>query len=918
MSDFNFFLNRQGIQGRKGDKGDTGFTPTISVSEQTLNSYKLKITNEYNEFETPNLIGNLGVTDNGGTYLRYDPSTGTVSTGEIDGATTEVVGGVRKSTDADLTNLSADTAVTPANVADMLPLLLEAGTDNVTITQDEATSKTKISVQGGSGSSDVTAAGDNRFTGDNTFTGKVNIAGGALTVDGLATLNQATAQYLNAVSVTSSGEINAVSIKANGLRSDDIQTTENKKYLTELDVDNQTIQVVNGKLHANLDELGNEVNSLTGDVTRLTGDVNSLTGVITSLTGDVTDLTGRVTANEADISALKTGKQDKLTAGTGIKIENNVISNTQTSAEWGNIQGNITAQEDLQNTLNTKVDKVKGKSLILDTEIERLKGVHNYDDTQIKRDITNINSVLKTKASTTDLENGLKTKQDKLTFDTTPTVNSSNPVTSNGIKNELDKKVNSTTLTTELAKKQNKLKAGTNITLTDNPDGTTTVASTGGGGGGATIDDSTTATTSVWSSSKTNTEITTVANEVVQVQNDVASLDGDVSTLKTDVSGLKTDVSSLKTSKQDKLTAGDNITIDPETNTISATGGGSAPANMVTTDTSQTITGVKTFEDLKIKDLNAAGSTDIYANHGLVVTNNGEDTIIFRNTSYLETRHGEYANTATMRFGAYDASSNAQKISSRTNGSGSYGNLILEANSNNSDKSSLKLTKDSLTFTASDGTVTNLLTGGGSAPTNMVTTDTAQDITANKTFYGEIRVGADNNYATLAKFSKEALVSGSSTLSEHIDLGEADFVVQGNLGKKVYETDKYVYKKYINVDDLSDNQIAMDNTISSQVAHMAMPSDKYIDLTLGASGATYTAPADGWVYFAGKSNNANQYLHINNKNSRLETAFNLPASGQTGKTFIPAKKGDIIVLNYNTGSDKTFRFIYSIGSAPSS
>ena len=352
MADFNFYLNRQGIQGRKGDKGDAGFTPTISVSEQTLNSYKLKITNEYNEFETPNLIGNLGVTDNGGTYLRYDPTSGTVSTGEIDSATTEVVGGVRKSTDADLTNLSADTAVTPANVADMLPLLLEAGTDNVTITQDEATSKTKISVAGGgAGSGDVTAAGNNRFTGDNTFTGKVNIAGGALTVDGVANLNQATAQYLNAVNITSSGEVNAVSIKANGLRSDDIQTTENKKYLTEVDVDNQTIQVVNGKLHANLDELGNEVNSLTGEVTSLTGDVtsltgkvtsltgrvtnltdgvNSLSGKVTSLTGKVTDLNGRVTNNEADISAIKTGKQNKLIAGDNITIDEN--TNTISSA----------------------------------------------------------------------------------------------------------------------------------------------------------------------------------------------------------------------------------------------------------------------------------------------------------------------------------------------------------------------------------------------------------------------------------------------------------------------------------------------------------------------------------------------------------------------------------------------------------
>lgn len=44
------------------------------------------------------------------------------------------------------------------------------------------------------------------------------------------------------------------------------------------------------------------------------------------------------------------------TAGTGISIENGVISNTQTSAEWGNIQGNISAQTDLQNALDGKAD----------------------------------------------------------------------------------------------------------------------------------------------------------------------------------------------------------------------------------------------------------------------------------------------------------------------------------------------------------------------------------------------------------------------------------------------------------------------------------------------------------------------------------------------------------------------------------
>lgn len=188
------------------------------------------------------------------------------------------------STDATVASIqtSLDSKLESSNIIAGANVTIDRSGNNLTISSTGG---------GGGGSGDVTAAGNNRFTGDNTFIGKVNIAGGALTVDGLATLNQASAQYLNAVSITSPGEINATSIKANGLRSDDIQTTENKKYLTEVDVDNQTIQIVNGKLHANIDELGNEVN----------------------------DLSDRVTT-------LQTSKQDTLTAGANITIVDNVIS----------------------------------------------------------------------------------------------------------------------------------------------------------------------------------------------------------------------------------------------------------------------------------------------------------------------------------------------------------------------------------------------------------------------------------------------------------------------------------------------------------------------------------------------------------------------------------------------------------------
>lgn len=225
----------------------------------------------------------------------------------------------------------------------------------------------------------------------------------------------------------------------------------------------------------------------------------------------------------------------------------------------------------------------------------------------------------------------------------------------------------------------------------------------------------------------------------------------------------------------------------------------------------------------------------------------------------------------------------------------------------------LDVGSDSLTFTKEDGTSHDLL-ASGSAPANMVTTDTAQDITANKTFYGEIRVGADNNYATLAKFSKEALVSGDSTLSEHIDLGEATFVVQGNLGKKVYETDKYVYKKYINVDDLSDNTRQYDNSVSSQIAHMAMPSNEYIDLTLGASGATYTAPADGWVLFKGTQTSFAGWVQI--ASTKLLTWMQSPSDNFVIGNYLPIRKGETFTVKYENITKIDFCFVYSVGSEP--
>ena len=54
------------------------------------------------------------------------------------------------------------------------------------------------------------------------------------------------------------------------------------------------------------------------------------------------------------------------------------------------------------------------------------------DLTNLENDLTNLENGVST------LQNSINTKQDKLTFDTTPTANSTNPVTSDGVKKYVD------------------------------------------------------------------------------------------------------------------------------------------------------------------------------------------------------------------------------------------------------------------------------------------------------------------------------------------------------------------------------------------------------------------------------------------------------------------------------------------------
>ena len=115
---FKWYLNRQGIQGSQGVQGEEGFSPTITVNEDTLTNYTLRVQNKNGSFITPNL--RQTVQDSGGTYVRYERNSGKMFAGFADGATINQVGVVRLARPQEVIDGVEDAVITPANLIDYL------------------------------------------------------------------------------------------------------------------------------------------------------------------------------------------------------------------------------------------------------------------------------------------------------------------------------------------------------------------------------------------------------------------------------------------------------------------------------------------------------------------------------------------------------------------------------------------------------------------------------------------------------------------------------------------------------------------------------------------------------------------------------------------------------------------------------
>lgn len=102
---------------------------------------------------------------------------------------------------------------------------------------------------------------------------------------------------------------------------------------------------------------------------------------------------------------------------------------------------------------------------------------------------------------------------------------------------------------------------------------------------------------------------------------------------------------------------------------------------------------------------------------------------------------------------------------------------------------------------------------------------------------------------------------------------------------------------------------------TSRGASWAMPSSTYDTLTLGASGTTYTAPANGWFYISKVAGGSGKYIRLGYSPTLISIQSHAAASSDWLEIYLPVKKGDIAEITYSaTGTTNSFCFVYAEGS----
>ena len=202
---------------------------------------------------------------------------------------------------------------------------------------------------------------------------------------------------------------------------------------------------------------------------------------------------------------------------------------------------------------------------------------------------------------------------------------------------------------------------------------------------------------------------------------------------------------------------------------------------------------------------------------------------------------------------------------------------------------------------------------------------------------GSFRCGGNNTSGALYLTSTATVGGGTggAGFNANIDASRSNSIYN-NSNTVQPQTIKVLYYIVVATTTKTDIEVDIDNiatdlngkadtdltnitdTAKIMMAHNAMPSNTYVDLTLGASDTVYTAPADGWfsVDKVAGSDWYTIYLQTLDENNNVLLSQTIVGYRTTElKGCLPVRKGQKFKMWYNaSGTTNYFRFIYAVGS----
>lgn len=319
-----------------------------------------------------------------------------------------------------------------------------------------------------------------------------------------------------------------------------------------------------------------------------------------------------------------------------------------------------------------------------------------------------------------------------------------------------------------------------------------------------------------------------------------------------------------------------DLGIQPKGNYLTA-----LPDNAVTTDTTQTISGSKTFT-------NGITTASIYPT----------DEITFNSTS-----QSRYINNIDTISGGYRSQNGYITFKGDTTLVGDN-KLVL-----NGRAGGLKLTADSTADITceNDLIAPNIRTTANGTIKLAHPMDNASGLITLSNNYGQLSISSSldgtNNLLGVTRGTAYALIDGDNIITKDKDGNMHTYINSENIDT--------TYMKW----DTGTGKLKVD---AAAVSGLAMPSSRYTDLTLGADGTKYTAPANGWFQIdktAGRNDFA--FLVLKNETSGLRNNPSVNgANFAMLSAFVPSIRGNVIIISYNlTGNTNMFRFIYTQGEA---